>query len=152
MLKYLAWIAAAIVVVAACLQLIPVDRTNPPVTREVTWDSAATQALARRACLDCHSNATVWPWDSYIAPASFLIANHVAEGRSQLNFSQWDQPNADFEEVSRNIQRGQMPPWDYVLMHPEAKLSAAETQQLVAGLQATFQQDPPIERPERFRP
>jgi len=149
--KTLFWVGIAILVIALGIQLIPIHRTNPPVSREIKWDSPTTHELAQRACLDCHSNTTVWPWESSIAPASLLIANHVAEGRSRLNFSEWDKPNADFEEVRRNVQRGQMPPWDYMLMHPEAKLSTAETQQLLAGLQTTFQQDPPIARPERFR-
>jgi hypothetical protein len=127
-----------------------VSRTNPPVTREVRWDSPQTHTLAQRACFDCHSNETVWPVYSRIAPVSFVLAQHVNEGRSRLNFSTWDQPNSNFEEVQRNIENGQMPRWDYLLMHPDAKLTAAEKTQLLAGLQATFQQDPPIERKRRF--
>ena len=149
MKRYLKWAVIALVVIFIGIQLIPLSRTNPPVTREVKWNSPETQALAQRACFDCHSNQTTWPWDSYIAPSSFLITSHVNEGRSRLNFSEWDKPNADFEEVSQTIKNGQMPLWDYVLMHPTAKLTPAETQQLLDGLQATFQQDPPITRPRR---
>ncbi len=134
----------------ALLQLVPLDRTNPPVTREVKWDADQTRALAQRACSDCHSNQTVWPWYARVAPASFLIVNHVVEGRSRLNFSQWDGPNADFREVQRTVSEGEMPRGDYLLMHPEARFTAAETSQLLAGLQTTFQQDPPIARPGRF--
>jgi len=149
MKRYLKWAVIALVIMFPGMQLIPMSRGNPPATREVKWDSPQTQALAQRACNDCHSDQTTWPWDSYIAPASFLIANHVYEGRRRLNFSEWDKPNSDFEEVSRTIQNGRMPTWDYVLMHPAAKLTPAETQQLLDGLQATFQQDPPIPRPRR---
>lgn len=133
------------------MQLVPVARDNPPITREVKWDSPQTRDLAKRACFDCHSNETVWPAYANIAPIKFLLANHVVEGREHLNFSQWDQPNDDFEEVDETVKKGEMPPWDYLLMHPEAKLSAAENEQLLSGLRATFQQDPPIERERRGR-
>jgi len=131
------------------IQFIPVNRTNPPVTREIKWNAPETKALAQRACFACHSNETVWPAYSYIAPISLRVANHVEEGRGELNFSAWDQPNADFDEVRENIERGEMPLKDFLLLHPEARLTAAETQQLIAGLEATFQQDPPIEKQRR---
>lgn len=149
MKRILVWAGVVLVVIVVGIQLIPLNRTDPPVTREIKWNSPETRALAQRACFDCHSNLTTWPLQSYIAPASFFILNHVDEGRRRLNFSEWDKPNSDFEEVSRSIQNGQMPMWSYVLMHPAAKLTPAETQQLLDGLQATFQQDPPIPRPRR---
>jgi hypothetical protein len=153
MKRKLIWIGViAVLVIVIGMQLIPLNRTNPPVTREIKWDTPETRALAQRACFDCHSNETAWPWDSYIAPSSFLIYSHVTEGRSRLNFSQWDKPNADFEEIQRSLQEGEMPTWDYLLMHPNARLTDAEKAQLLAGLQATFQQDPPIMRQRRPRP
>lgn len=133
-----------VLAVLVIMQLIPVARTNPPVTREVKWDSAQTRDLAKRACYDCHSNETAWPWYAAVAPVKFVLANHINEGRQRLNFSTWDQPNGELEEVQESIQDGKMPLWDYLLMHPEAKLSAAEQGQLIAGLRATFQQDPPV--------
>jgi hypothetical protein len=148
--KIILWGIVAVVAIFLLIQLIPINRTNPPVTREVRWDSEQTRALAQRACFDCHSNKTELPWYSRIAPVSLYLAHHVDEGRSALNFSEWDKPNADIREVQRNIQNGQMPPWDYQLMHPTSKLNSAEQEQLLAGLQATFQQDPPIERRRRF--
>ena len=147
--KIIIIVLVVLVVGFLLIQLIPLNQTNPPVTREVKWDSPETRALAQRACFDCHSNLTTWPWDGHIAPSSILITSHVNEGRSRLNFSEWDKPNADFEEVSRVVKNGEMPFWDYVLMHPIAKLTPAETQQLVDGLQATFQQDPSIARQRR---
>jgi hypothetical protein len=150
MKRKLLFILIAVVVVFAALQLIPVNRTDPPVSREVNWDSPQTRALVKRACFDCHSNETAWPWYTGIAPSSFYVANHVAEGRQRLNFSAWDQPNSDFEEAQRSINNGQMPLWDYVLIHPDASLSATEKAQLISGLQATFQQDPPIARRRGF--
>ena len=137
-------VLAAILV---AMQFVPMPRTNPPATREVRWDTPATRALARRACFDCHSNATVWPWYSHIAPASFLVINHVDEGRRRLDFSEWDRPQpATFKDVEDNVTRGDMPIWNYVLLHSQAKLAPAETRQLLDGLRATFLQDPPVAR------
>lgn len=150
MKQKLMWGGVVILVLAVAIQLVPLNRTNPAVVREVKWDTPETRALAQRACFDCHSNETTWPWYSYMAPVSFVVANHVREGRDQLNFSDWTKPNADIREVERNITRGSMPSWDYLLMHANAKLTAAEQQQLIAGLKATFQQDPPIARPRGF--
>lgn len=143
--RLLLWAVAALVLIVLLVQLVPLDRSNPTPTREIAWNSAETHNLARRACTDCHSDETVWPWYSRIAPASFILVNHVHEGRAELNFSEWDRPNAGFEDVSETIREGEMPPWDYILMHPEAKLTATEKEQLLAGMQATFAADPPLE-------
>ena len=145
-----AGIAIAIILVA--LQFVPLNRTNPSVTREVKWNAPETRALAQRACFDCHSNQTVWPWYAYVAPVSMRVVNHVEDGRRRLNFSQWDQPNADFTEVNRIVTEGQMPLSDYLLLHGNAKLNAAETTALLDGLKATFQQDLPVPLPKRQSP
>ena len=125
------------------IQFFPVDRTNPPVTREIAWDSPETRALAERACFDCHSNETKWPFYAYIAPMSLVVANDVTEGRDRLNFSEWDRPNEDFGEISEVVTRGEMPLAQYLLLHPEARLTEVEKQQLLDGLDATYRQDPP---------
>ncbi len=134
------------------MQFIPIDRENPPVTREVQWDSPETRVLAQRACFDCHSNETVWPWYTYVAPISFRIASHVEVGRDRLNFSAWDQPNEDFAEIEESIVEGEMPLWDYLLAHSEADLTDEEVTALLDGLQRTLENDPPIERQQRGRP
>ena len=102
-------VGIAIVILLVGIQLILVNRTNPPVTREIQWDTPATRALAQRACYACHSNQTTWPWYGYVAPVSFLLGDHIDEGRSRLNFSQWDQPNTDLDEVVENIDENEMP-------------------------------------------
>lgn len=147
MKKWLKRLGIAIVIILVGIQLIPVNRTNPPVTREVKWNTPATRVLAQRACYDCHSNETTWPWYGYVAPVSLFLANHVTEGRGRLNFSEWDKPNTELDDVVESINKNEMPFWDFLLMHPEAKLTDAEKATLVAGLQATFSQDPPIPRP-----
>ena len=65
-----------------------IDRTNPPVEQDVAAP-AGVEALLRRACYNCHSHETVWPWYSHVAPVSWLLAHDVSEGRRELNFSTW---------------------------------------------------------------
>jgi mono/diheme cytochrome c family protein len=123
------------------LQLIPIgkDHTNPPVLSEPDWDSPATRDLAQRACFDCHSNETVWPWYGNIAPVSWLLWNDVREGRDNMNFSEWnDGGSQDLQEIVEVIQEGEMPLPQYLLMHPEARLSDADKQALIDGLTQTL--------------
>ena len=146
--KWLKIIGIAIIVILVGIQLIPVNRTNPAITRTIKWDTPATQELVQRACYDCHSNETTWPWYGYVAPISWRLADHINEGRDRLNFSAWDQPNTEIDEVVESIEDNSMPLWDFLLMHPEAKLTATAKATLIAGLQATLRQDPPIPRAE----
>jgi hypothetical protein len=149
MKRLILWAVVAAVALFVVVSLLPLNRTNPPVTREVNWDSPQTRELAQRACFDCHSNQTVWPPYAFVAPVNLLLWRHVTEGRQGLNFSEWNRGQPGLEEIQRNVQRGNMPPWDYLLMHSPAKLSEAEKQQLVSGLQATYAQDPPQIRERR---
>ena len=136
MKKTVLWILIGLVVVGLLIQLVPLPGrgNNPPVISEPAWDSPQTRALAQRACFDCHSNETTWPWYSYVAPVSWLIYNDAKEGRSRMNFSDWNrgfQPSIG--EIVGEIQDGGMPPGKYLLMHPTARLSDAEKQALIAG-------------------
>ena len=129
----------ALIVLFVLIQLVPYGRnhTNPPVQAEPQWDSPETRALAKRACFDCHSNETVWPWYSNIAPISWLTQRDVDEGRQKLNFSEWNRPQ-EVDEVIEVIQKGEMPPKIYLLAHPQARLTQAEKEKLIRGLQATL--------------
>jgi hypothetical protein len=91
-----------------------------------------------RACGDCHSHATEWPWYSHVAPASWLVAHDVEEAREHFNVSTWDRGHGDADEAAHEYEEGEMPLWFYVPLHPEAKLTAEERDQLLAGLRATF--------------
>lgn len=120
----------ALVIGFGLAQLIPAERTNPPSKGDLVAPPPVA-AILRRACYDCHSNATRWPWYSRVAPLSWLIASHVAEGRRQLNFSAWGgyYPNTrrrKFQWTGRALSAEKMPPWSYRLMHPGARLSAAD--------------------------
>jgi hypothetical protein len=119
------------------IQLIPVwlAQTNPPVLAEPNWDSPETRALAQRACFDCHSNETVWPWYSKVAPVSWLITKDTLDGRQHLNFSEWGRGRpVKLNEVEEVLREGQMPLPVYLPLHPEANLTEAEREQLIAGL------------------
>ena len=122
------------------IQIIPIgpQRTNPPVVAEPKWDSPQTRALAKRACFDCHSNEIEWPWYSYIAPVSWLLADDVLNARATFNFSDWHAGDMSSAAMAAQINSGRMPLPQYRLMHPTARLTAAEKQQLIAGLTATL--------------
>jgi mono/diheme cytochrome c family protein len=127
-------------IIFGLIQLIPYghNHTNPSVVQEPTWDSPETRALAKRACFDCHSNETTWPWYSSIAPVSWLVQRDVTEGRSRLNFSTWGQGEQEADEIARVINEGEMPPSFYLPLHPNARLTPAEKADLVKGLEATI--------------
>lgn len=124
------------------IQLVPYgrDHTNPPVQSEPNWDSPQTRTLAQRACFDCHSNETNWPWYSHVAPMSWLVQHNTDEGRRYLNFSTWNQGGASHEagESMEAIAEGYMPPADYMLIHSDARLTQAEKKVLLDGLRATI--------------
>jgi hypothetical protein len=141
MRKTILWAIIAIVVLGLLIQLIPLPArgNNPPVVSEPPWDSPQTRALAKRACFDCHSNETVWPWYSYVAPVSWLVYNDTMSGRRRMNFSEWKTSSQRGErDVSEVIQSGRMPPVIYLPMHPNAQLTAIEKQQLITGLTASL--------------
>ncbi|MFO0982325.1 MAG: heme-binding domain-containing protein [Planctomycetota bacterium] len=98
--------------------------------------SPQARELVVRACFDCHSNEVVWPWYAEIAPISWLVARDVDVGRAKLNFSSWDQPQGEAEECVAAVSAGEMPPWSYTLLHPRARLSPGERDQLVLVLAA----------------
>jgi hypothetical protein len=88
------------------------------------------------ACYDCHSNQTRWPLYSRIAPMSWLVTRDVEQGRDKLNFSTWEGSGGDARDAAEAITDGSMPPRRYLLIHPDASLSAAERQVLVDALEA----------------
>ena len=109
------------------IQLIPVDRSNPEPTGELSMAGEAG-GIIQRSCFDCHSNSTVWPWYSYIAPASWLVAKHVHKGRSELNFSEWSTYSArrmdhKLEEIGEEVEKGKMPLPSYLRAHRSARLT-----------------------------
>jgi hypothetical protein len=129
-----------LVVVFAAIQLVPYGRnhTNPAVVQEPNWDSPQTRSLAVTACYDCHSNETTWPWYSNIAPISWLVQHDVEEARQNVNFSDINGRRIEGDELQEVVQRGQMPPVQYTIIHKNAILSSEEQQLLMSGFFNTF--------------
>jgi mono/diheme cytochrome c family protein len=129
-----------VVALLVVVQLVPYGRnhTNPSLQDEPAWDSAQTQALFTRACADCHSNRTVWPWYSNVAPVSWLVQHDVDEGRAYLNVSDKSSWQGMGDITSDMIQSGKMPSSNYTILHPGSVLTPAERQQLVDGLKASL--------------
>ncbi len=122
------------------IQAVPYGRnhTNPPVVQEPKWDSPTTRALAVRTCFDCHSNESHWPWYSHVAPASWLVQNHVDEGRRRMNFSEFQRSQKRAANAAEEYESEDMPVEGYTWLHAEARLSDAERTQLLEGLKATL--------------
>lgn len=136
MKHWIVWLGGGAAIVLAAIQLVPCPRTNPPVEFAAEWDAPRTRELFYRACADCHSYETRWPWYSGIAPASWVLSKHVRDGRREMNISVPDE--VDVTEAVDEIRKGKMPPIDYKLLHPEARLTEAEKTELISGLKKTF--------------
>jgi len=132
--------ARTVAIVAATvfigLQAIPADRGNPPVNPAQTIFAtealpAKVEIVLRRSCQDCHSNQTRWPWYSYVAPLSWIVAHDVHAARRQMNFSEW----AGYSEKKREerlngiceqVVNGDMPEGKYALIHRRARITEDE--------------------------
>jgi len=131
MLKKIVLIVLLVLLLAfGAIQLVPVERTNPPVTAEIAAPPEVA-AVIERCCYDCHSNETAWPWYAYVAPASWLVADDVHEGRRHMNFSEWGGYDARRQDRMRGdiwdeVSADEMPPGNYLLMHSSARLTDAD--------------------------
>ncbi|MBI5666663.1 MAG: heme-binding domain-containing protein [Chloroflexi bacterium] len=129
-------LALVVTVLMVVIGNLAVERTNPPVTHTINWDSPETERLVRAACFDCHSHETRWPWYAHVAPVAFLLADDVSNARREMNFSTGY--HLDVDEMVEKIENGEMPLPNYLMLHPEANLSAEQKAQLIAGLRTTF--------------
>ena len=122
-----------LVVLFAVMQVVPYGRshTNPPAVNEFKWTGSQAEALAQKACHDCHSNHTNWWWATNIAPFSWLVQADVDRGRRRFNFSEYT--GVPSLRAFQETVQGRMPPLQYIIMHPNAKLSDAEKQMLING-------------------
>jgi hypothetical protein len=135
-------LAAAVFVIFAAAQLVRPERANPTTdgTRTIQarlGTASGLVAVLDRACGDCHSNATVWPWYTQIAPMSWLMAYGVAEGRKAVNFSEWaayppERQQALLAAACHDASEGKMP-GPYTLLHPETRLSAQDVETICAA-------------------
>ena len=139
-LKVLKWFGIVVVCLFLALQFMRPARTNPPVDPFQTIETRLqvpphVASVLDRSCKDCHSNATRWPWYSNVAPFSWLLVDHVIEGRDNLNLSEWgrlDNRRADdkLEEICDEVKIGAMPMASYTWIHRSAILSQEDVKTL----------------------
>ena len=133
MRRVLKIVAMLLVVVVVGIQAIRPARTNPPIDESQTINSKTQMtsdvaAIFDRSCRDCHTNKTVWPWYTNVAPVSWWLSNHVSDGRRSMNMSEWgklpnDRQERKLRQICDEVQDGNMPLSSYTPMHPSAKLS-----------------------------
>ena len=134
--------ALVLVVLLAGAQLVRPNRANPPIDPARTIGAYADRSsgltsILDRSCGDCHSNATVWPWYTQVAPLSWAMARGVSEGRRAVNFSEWAgyskaQQQTLLSVSCDDVSSGKMPgPW--TLIHPETKLSSQDIAAICAA-------------------
>jgi hypothetical protein len=133
-------VVGVLVLAFALIQLVPYRVSNPAVQQGPNWDSPRTEALARTACFDCHSNETETYWFEDIAPLSWWINNHVEDGREALNFSECTGKGGEADDAAETVRDESMPPGYYTWfgLHGDAKLTAKQRQQLADGLRITL--------------
>lgn len=128
------WVVIVLLAAFVIIQFVRPARTNPPVDPAKTIGanlqvSPQVAAIFDRSCNDCHSNKTVWPWYTNVAPVSWLLTSHVNEGRHDMNLSEWggydkDKQSRRLRDMCEQVQDGNMPLSTYTPLHPKAKLSA----------------------------
>jgi len=131
--KIVKWLLISLICLFILIQLKRPARTNPAVDESQTIEvhtQLTTEAkdILSRSCNDCHSNKTVWPWYTNVAPVSWWIADHIKEGRQNLNLSEWakldrDRQDRKLRQICDEVEDGAMPLSSYLPMHPKAKLS-----------------------------
>lgn len=137
MIKTILKIAAVLLILAvAGIQFVRPERTNPASDPARSLEAnayvpPAVAAVLERSCNDCHSNKTVWPWYSNVAPISWSVVDHVNEGREELNLSEWGTYSEErrarkLEEICEEVEERGMPHYQYVWLHRDAALSEAE--------------------------
>ncbi|MBI5282990.1 MAG: heme-binding domain-containing protein [Candidatus Solibacter usitatus] len=132
-------LALAAAAAAVLIQFARPARSNPPVKPENTMAAQvetpeAVRLILERACRDCHSHRTRWPWYSQVAPASWLLARHVNQGRQKMNLDDWTE-EMSAKDICQETRVGSMPLKGYLALHPEAKLAGQEIQTLCSWSQ-----------------
>lgn len=139
-MKWWKWVLLVLAVAFLAIQFKRPSHANPPLDPAKTIEATTNvppdvHAILDRSCVDCHSNKTVWPWYTQIAPVSWLLVDDVNKGRKELNFSEWGtykprRKSHKLEEVCEQMKDKKMPLKKYVPLHPSAKLSDADRARL----------------------
>ncbi len=143
--KIVKYSGLGIVLLFIAIQFIQPSRINPPSNPASSFEAVAKPSpevagIVQRSCYDCHSNNTVWPWYSRIAPVSWLVAGDVKDGRTHLNFSEWgfyspEVSKTRLKEMCNEVKAGEMPLGIYTIMHSNTKLSPEEVKALCGAAQ-----------------
>ncbi|GLB49994.1 heme-binding domain-containing protein [Neptunitalea lumnitzerae] len=133
-------ILLAIVVIVIVMQFIQPDKN---ISEEIPQSDfivlntppAEVATILKTSCYDCHSNNTEYPWYGNVAPVSYILANHVNDGKRHLNFSEWGKYNQNqkehaLEEIIEVVEHREMPMTSYISMHEEAALTDTEVKVL----------------------
>ncbi len=146
MSKRVKQVSIAALVVLAAMQLVRPARTNPSSDPGGAIDARlpnATQmhGVVNRACRDCHTNQTTWPWYSEVAPVSWLVIHDVVDGRRAVNFSEWAtyEPSRQsklLKDACEEVSNGEMPVRAYTWMHPGTKLTPQDIDAICAAARA----------------
>jgi hypothetical protein len=136
--KILKWIFVVLVICFVGIQFIPVSSSKPAYDPSKTIQATMNvppevTAIFERACNDCHSSQTTWPWYNNVAPVSWWLADHVNDARRHLSFSEWGtykprRVEVKLKEICDEVTSGEMPLGSYLIMHPSAKLTEADKQ------------------------
>jgi Haem-binding domain len=136
------------VAVFAAAQLVRPERANPATDPSRTIQAhvgtrSGLAAVLDRSCRDCHSNGTVWPWYTQVAPVSWLMASGVAKGRHAVNFSEWGTYSPDVQRLllsasCQDVSAGKMP-GVYTFIRPETRLSSQDIETICTAAQAEAQ-------------
>jgi hypothetical protein len=148
MKNQLKWVGFGLLAVLVILQFFQTDKTNKETDPKmellsIVPASAEVADLLERACQDCHSNKTKYPWYSYIAPVSFWVTHHIDDGKKHFNMSEFGtyppkKAAHKLEEGFEVIENGEMPMDSYTWMHPEAKLTDTEKKVLINWFKASY--------------
>jgi hypothetical protein len=139
-MKLVKRVVIGVVMLFIVIQAIRPAKTNPTIDETKTVQvntkmSSEISAILERACYDCHSSKTKWPWYSQIAPVSWFLVSDVNDGRKDMSFSNWASYDAKkaarkLQEIGEKVEKGEMPLKSYLLLHPAAKLSESDKRAL----------------------
>lgn len=134
--KIFKWALGSVAVLLLFIQLIPknLPENKPETENDLLAQHVVPENIAgilKTSCYDCHSNATVYPWYSYVTPVNYLISHDVNEGRDELNFSEWGTYDKKkkikkLNEIVEEVEEGKMPMPIYTTLHGHAKISAEQ--------------------------
>jgi hypothetical protein len=135
-MKAIKIILLTLAIILVLIQFLPsgLPDNRPEDEKSIAYSSLVTESVLtqlRTSCFDCHSNQTILPWYSKLAPSSWFLADHIKNGRSHLNFSEWEtysrrEKIGQLKDIVDEVKSGEMPLKSYLLIHPKARLEKEE--------------------------